>query len=304
MDPYVLDTPWLLRKLIVEAFILPFRPKNSAEAYAKIWTEDGSPLLTISEALREACENSTQAPVALGMRYGQPSIEQAAQSLLAQGVSHIHIVPLYPHHADSTVTTSVELALKVISDRVPSSIQAPFYNEQAYIEALAQTIVPALEQPWDHLLLSYHGLPERHLTRTDPGNHCLSDKGCCNLSNQHIPAHETCYRHHVMETSRLLAQQLGLSSEQWSVAFQSRLGRLPWLQPYTDEQLKKLPEQGVKKLVIACPAFIVDNLETLEEIGLQGRQTFIEAGGESFTLVPCLNADPQWVEVFSKMLVP
>ncbi|MEM7097119.1 MAG: ferrochelatase [Pseudomonadota bacterium] len=302
MDPYVLDTPWLLRKLIVSAFILPFRPKNSAEAYAKIWTESGSPLLTISQDLASACAELLGVPVVLGMRYGDPSIKWAVNSLLSQGVSHVHIVPLYPHYADSTVTTSVEEAVNAIDGRVPFTVQQPFYDQPAYIKALAHSIEPALEKPWDHLLLSYHGLPERHLTRADPGSHCLSQDNCCHPSNTPIPAHETCYRHHVIETSRLLGQQLGLTAEQWSVSFQSRLGRLPWLTPYTDEQLRSFPAQGIKNLVVACPAFVVDNLETLEEIGLQGRETFMQAGGESLRLVPCLNAEPEWVQVFSELI--
>ena len=303
MDPYVLDVPWPIRKLIVSAFILPFRPKNSAEAYAKIWTEQGSPLLTLSQALADACGSQLAAPVALSMRYGKPDIQAGIDALIQAGVEHIQVVPLYPHFADSTVKTCVELAGQLMPAGVSHSVLSPFYDHPTYIQALARSVTDHLVQPWDHLLLSYHGLPERHLQRADPtGSHCLQGEDCC----AKVPAsqaHATCYRHHVMMTSTALAQALNLTADQYTVAFQSRLGRLPWLQPYTDQTLSELPKQGIKHLAVACPAFIVDNLETLEEIGLQGRQTFLQAGGETFQLVPCLNQRPDWVDALCQLLL-
>jgi len=300
MDPYVLDTPWLLRRLIVSAFILPTRPKQSAHAYASIWGEHESPLLTFSRALSDALEASLAAPVALAMRYGSPSIGDAITSLCAAGVDHVVITPLYPHYADSTVTTSVEAARAKMPEGVSASVLPPFYDDKAYIDALAATVRDALPDQWDHLLMSYHGLPERHLTRTDPtGSHCLSDEHCCETPSS---AHATCYRHQVLATSRALCNALSLEANRYSVSFQSRLGRLPWLRPYTDQRLAELAQEGVKHLAVVCPAFVADNLETLEEIGIQGRETFLAAGGESLTLIPCLNDSPAWIDALAQAL--
>lgn len=297
MDPYVLDTPWPIRKMIVSGFILPFRPKRSAQAYAKIWSEHGSPLLLQSQALCSALSQHLNLPVALGMRYGEPSIATAVEELKALNVNNIVVAPLYPQFADSTVTTSIEAFKRQLSSDITWQVVPPFYDDPGYIEALANRCKNGFPTQWDHLLLSYHGLPERHLTRTDPtNNHCLSDENCCNRPST---AHATCYRHQALTTSALLAQKLGLTKQQFTVSYQSRLGRLPWLRPYTDQILAEFPNQGVKHLVVACPAFIADNLETLEEIGMQGRDTFLAAGGKTFHLIPCLNDDGAWVHALS-----
>ncbi|MEM9743626.1 MAG: ferrochelatase [Pseudomonadota bacterium] len=299
MDRHVLDVPWVLRKLIVNCFILPFRPKNSAEAYASIWRDGGSPLLLESEALQESLmQELGDMPVALGMRYGEPSLARAVEELKAANVEEILLVPLYPQHAASTRTTCIEAVEALMPADITLSVVPPFFAHADYISALAATVRPYLEHSYDHLLLSYHGLPERHLTKADPtGNHCLQSGDCCEQASR---AHATCYRHQVFETSRGLRQALGLSRDQVTTSFQSRLGRLPWLTPYTDAVLKELPGRGVRKLLVACPAFVADNLETLEEIGIQGEETFIEAGGDSLELVPCLNADPRWVATLAR----
>ncbi len=300
MDPYVLDTPWLLRRLIVSGFILPFRPKQSAAAYQAIWQEDGSPLLIHSQALQAAMAVKLNEPVGLAMGYGEPGISAAVAQLLAHGVEHLVIVPLYPHYADSTVTTCVEAVQAQLPPHVSTSVLPPFYQQPVYIDALAQSVRDQLPEHWDHLLLSYHGLPERHLTRCDPtGSHCLAQADCC---RQPSPAHATCYRHQIYATSDALAAALGISGDRYSVSFQSRLGRLPWLQPYTDQVLRELPARGIKALAVACPAFVADNLETLEEMGMQGRETFLAAGGESFHLIPCLNTAPQWVDALTALV--
>lgn len=300
MDPYVIDTPWLLRRLIVSGMILPFRPKQSAAAYASIWTEQGSPLLIYSESLRQALEQVMGAPVALGMRYGEPSIHQAVDGLVTQGIEQLVVVPLYPQYADSTVTTSVRQAKSAAPPDLPIRIVKPFFDNPGYTEALANAVQQSLPAKWDHLLLSYHGLPERQLSKADPtGKHCLQAQNCCEVPS---PAHERCYRHQVMATSQALVRRLGLSPDQYSVSFQSRLGRLPWLQPYTDQILVELPRRGIEHLAVACPAFVVDNLETLEEIGIRGRQTFLTAGGKSFHLIPCLNDSAAWVSALAGVI--
>lgn len=304
MDRHVLDVPWLLRKLIVSCFILPFRPKNSAEAYASIWREGGSPLLLESEALASALHGALcdEMPVALGMRYGEPSLQSAVQALRSDGVEEITLVPLYPQHADSTRSTCIEAVEALLPKDLPLTVLPPFYDHPQYIQALADSVRPYLAGQWDHLLLSYHGLPERHLTKADPtGSHCLQSGDCCEVGSS---AHASCYRHQVFATSNALRHALSLDDSQVTTSFQSRLGRLPWLTPYTDQVLKELPARGVQHLLVACPAFVADNLETLEEIGIQGEETFIEAGGESLTLVPCLNADANWVQTLAGWCAP
>jgi ferrochelatase len=312
-DPYVIDLPTPLRQILVRGIILPFRPRRSAEAYAKIWDSagpgTGSPLLHYSRALHAALTaDQTEgrlhglngAPCEMAMRYGSPGIDDALERLLTRGVSRVKLLTLYPQHADSTRQTTIE----AVSDRLPKSVSLevipPFFDDPDYLDVQADVIRRHLPERWDHLLLSYHGLPEAHLKRADPtGSHCLASDDCCEVPS---PAHATCYRHQVRVTSAQLARRLELNADQWSVSYQSRLGRLPWLSPYTDQVLAELPSRGIRHLAVACPAFVADNLETLEEIGLAGRETFLEAGGESFALVPCLNDDPAWVSVLCRWL--
>ncbi len=294
MDPHVLDVPWVLRALIVKAFILPFRPKDSAEAYGKIWTPEGSPLLVKSQALADKLHERLGAPVALSMRYGKPSISDGLQVLHDAGVTQVCIVPLYPHYADSTITTSVNATADQMPQHMQGDVIEPFYRAPEHTKAWGENIRAHLPEHWDHLLFSYHGLPERHLTKTDPTNqHCLKQSDCCNVDSL---AHKTCYRHQVMVTSNEIARYLDIPAEKQSVSFQSRLGRIPWLTPYTDQVLEQMPSQGIQHVAVACPAFVVDNLETLEEMGMQGEETFLQAGGESFTLIPCVNDNDLWVD--------
>lgn len=300
MDPYVIQLPWLLRRLIVGLFVLPFRPKRSARAYRSIWTDRGSPLIALSRDLLAAVKQKTDMPVALGMRYGNPSIEAGLKELAGQpGIEEILFIPLYPHYADSTVTTSIREAERVIRQnglKVRLLPFKPFYNRPDYIDALAQSTSAYLENSdtFDHVLFSYHGLPELHITKADPtGSHCLKVENCCSTPS---PAHATCYRHQVFETTRLFVEKSGLGEDQYTVTFQSRLGRAKWLEPGTEETLKQLAERGIGKVLVMCPAFITDCLETLEEIEIQGSEVFLQAGGDSLTLIPCLNAHPRWVE--------
>lgn len=297
MDPYVIDVPWPLRRLIV-AMILIRRPKASAEAYRSIWWEEGSPLVVLSRRLQaKVAEQWTEGPVELAMRYGEPSIERTLQGLAQRGMRRVTLVPLYPQFADSTVTTVVEEARRVMRrHRLPFALDIlpPFYDQPEYLAALAESARPYLEQGYDHLLLSYHGLPERHLHKSDPsGSHCLKGADCCQRASGAIL--DSCYRAQCLRTSTGLATELGLEEGRWSVAFQSRLGRAKWIEPYTDATIEALAHQGVKKLLVMCPAFVADCIETLEEIGDEGRAEFRAAGGDDLLLVPCLNDHPQWV---------
>ncbi|HWK52742.1 MAG TPA: ferrochelatase [Hyphomicrobiales bacterium] len=298
MDPYVIQLPWLLRRLIVSLLVLPTRPARSAHAYQSIWSERGSPLIALSQDLLHAVQAKSTLPVGLAMRYGNPSIESELCQLAAlPDVQEILYVPLYPHYAESTVLTSVKEAERVIVAHdlpIKLTVLPPFYAEPDYIAALAQSAQPWLEQPFDHVLFSNHGIPEQHVTQADPtGSHCLKSADCCQVPS---PAHATCYRHQVLRTVEELVTVLGLRQDQYSVSFQSRLGRAKWLEPATDTTLRELATRGVKKLLVLCPSFVTDCLETLEEIEIQGNRTFIEAGGESLTLIPCLNSHPAWVE--------
>jgi ferrochelatase len=298
MDPYVIQLPWLLRRMIVSLFVLPARPKRSAHAYESIWTPQGSPLVTLSMDLLQAVQQKTSVPVAMAMRYGNPSIESELLKLAQiPGVTEILFLPMYPHYAESTVLTSIREAERVIAAhnlKLALKVPAPFYANPDYIRALVANTQPALSQPFDHVLFSYHGLPELHITKVDPtGSHCLKSATCCQTPS---PAHATCYRHQVLRTTEEFVKLTDLRSDQYSVAFQSRLGRAKWLEPATENVLKELANKGVKKLLVLCPAFVTDCLETLEEIEIQGTKTFQAAGGESLTLVPCLNSNPQWVD--------
>ena len=304
MDPYVIQLPWVLRRLIVSLFVLPSRPKASAHAYKSIWWEEGSPLVVLSQRLLEAVKKNTDVPVAMAMRYGSPAIETQLLKLAKQdGIEEILLVPLYPHYADSTIKTTIEEAKSVIARHklaVKLVVLQPFYQEPAYIDALVASTAPWLnaDSGFDHILFSYHGLPELHLTKADPtGNHCLKRDDCCQVAS---PAHATCYRFQVLRTTERFVEKAGLKPDQYSVAFQSRLGRAKWLEPSTVDTLKELAEKGVKNLLVMCPAFVTDCLETLEEIALQGSEEFKQAGGESLTLIPCLNDHEQWVSVISR----
>jgi ferrochelatase len=303
MDPYVIDLPWPVRRLLV-SLILISRPAKSAHAYQSIWWPQGSPLVEISRQLTDAVRPLwTQGPVELAMRYGEPSIETSLRKLAGQGVTQVTFAPLYPQFADSTTTTALVEARRVIAAHqlpIKLSVLQPFFDQPEYLDALAASVKPYLEQGFDHLLMSYHGLPERHLHKTDPtGTHCLKGADCCQRASGAVL--QSCYRAQCYQVSAGFAERAGLQSGQWSVAFQSRLGRAKWIEPYTEARLDELAAQGVKKLLVMCPAFVADCIETLEEIGIRGREQFIAAGGEELILVPCLNTQPQWVEALANI---
>ncbi len=305
MDERVIDKPWLLRALLVKGIIVPFRAPKSAEAYKSIWTKDGSPLIVISKEQKQALENKIEEPVSIAMRYGNPSPKQAYDELLKNNpdLEEIIVVPMYPHYAMSSYETAVEYA-KEQHEKGNYSFQLKFikvfYNNEDYINALCESIKPYLANDYDQILFSYHGIPERHITKCDPTkSHCLKVDNCCEVYSE---AHKYCYRHQCWTTTNLVAEELGIPKSKWGFSFQSRLGRDPWLKPYTAVRLAELPNEGVKKILVACPAFVSDCLETLEEMGEEGKEIFLEAGGESFELIPCLNTHPLWIETLSKWI--
>jgi ferrochelatase len=302
MDGRVLDAPYPIRFGIVHFAILPKRPKDSAHAYQSIWTPEGSPLVVTSKNVQRKLQERLAIPVELAMRYQNPSIESAINELNYLGVTETLLIPLFPHYAMSSYETAVvrvrEVAAK-LALQMTIKVAPPYYNEPNYIDALVASADAYLQSDYDHLLFSFHGLPERHLRKSDTTScHCLKVKNCCEVES---PAHATCYRAQCFKTVKAFVKAAGVPDGKYSVAFQSRLGRDPWLMPYTDKEIERLAQSGVKKLLVICPAFVSDCLETLEEIGMRGRETFLAAGGSEFTMIPCLNEHPLWIDALGKM---
>jgi len=301
MDGRVLDAPWPVRFLVVHALILPFRPRQSAEAYQKIWTPDGSPLVATSRKVMQELQQRARVPVELAMRYQNPSIVSAVDKLAAQGVEDLLLIPLFPHYAMSSYETAVVRVRAVLQRRAPRmrlTVEPPFFERPDYLEALVASAEPHLADGYDHLLFSFHGLPERHLRKSDPTHrHCLQVNDCCAVAS---PAQATCYRAQCFRTVEAFVRRAGVT--RYSVSFQSRLGREPWLTPYTDQELVRLAQAGVRNLRVICPTFVADCLETLEEIGMRGRELFLGAGGTEFRLIPCLNTHPLWIRTLENMV--
>lgn len=298
MDGRVLDIPYLVRWLIVHCFILPRRPQQSAEAYESIWTDQGSPLIVTSKRQQAALQARLDIPVSLGMRYGNPTTESALDELIEQGVDDLFIIPLYPHYAMSSYETAVVYLNKLIRRKkypIRTRLLPPFYNDDAYISALVESAQPYLEDGnFDRLIFSFHGIPERHILKADTSqSHCLKTADCCQKCH---PAQATCYRQHCTETVSAFIEKSGLPREKTVLSFQSRLGRDPWLKPYTDATLEQLAESGVEKVKIICPAFTTDCLETLEEIAMGGKEIFEEAGGSAYEHIPCLNESAVFID--------
>ena len=299
-DPRVLDMNPVGRWLLLHGIILRTRPAKSAHAYRQIWTERGSPLLFHSRDLAAAVQERLGDgwKVALGMRYGKPSIEAAFRELRDAGVDRIVVLPLFPQYASSSTGSALEELYRVAGAELtvaPLEVRPAFFDDPGFLAAFVAVGQATLDGfGADHVLFSFHGLPERHMTAGDPsGTHCLASPDCCAAMNA---LNRNCYRAQSYATARDLAAGLHLADGGWSVSFQSRLGRTPWIKPYTDVVLDELAARGVKRLAVFCPAFVADCLETLEEIGLRARDQFRAAGGEDLVLVPSLNASATWAD--------
>jgi ferrochelatase len=303
-DPRVIDLPGPARWLFLNLVILPFRPRRSAAAYAQVWQPEGSPLRVHGRALEAAvaAELGPGHAVALAMRYGEPSVGAGLARLAAAGVDRIVALPLFPQFSEAA-TGSAQARIREEWERLPSAapleIRGAFCADAAFIEAWREVAAPALArfQP-DHVLLSYHGLPERQVRAADP-SHCLASERCCEAP---AAARLDCYRAQCFATTRALARALGLGAGSHSLAFQSRLGRTPWIGPHTDRWLPELAARGVRRLAVLCPSFVADCLETLEEIGIRARAQWRALGGEELELVPSLNAHPAWVRAVCALL--
>ena len=301
MDKRVIGKSYIFRWILVKLIILNTRPKKSAKAYKKIWWKEGSPLIVLSERLFNKVEKALDIPAALAMRYGSISINKGINKLVNKGINEILVLPLYPHYAMSSYETVVEKVKEEVNDNFPDvkiKIVPPFYQNDQYIDLLSSKIFNTIKKiQYDHILFSYHGIPVSHLKISDTtNNHCYKTKDCCNVKSA---AHETCYKHQVLETTKLVVEKLNIDEDKYSNSFQSRLPNEPWLKPYTDSELVRLAKAGKKRLVIVTPAFVTDCLETLEEIAMEGKEEFIEAGGEEYSYVPCLNDDENWAKLIS-----
>jgi ferrochelatase len=303
MDGRVLDMNWIARWFLVNCVILVNRPRQSAHAYQSIWAREGSPLVVTSRNVLSKLRKQVNMPIDLAMRYQNPSIPEAVVNLARKGVSELLLIPLFPHYAMSSFETAVERVKEVarrLSPGMKVKVQGPYYDRPDYIQALVASANDFLAKGYDQLLFSFHGIPERHLRKSDPTRcHCLRSPSCCESPS---PVHDTCYRAQCFKTVAAFVRQAGVPQEKYSVAFQSRLGRDPWLKPYTDFELARFGGQGTKRLLVICPAFVSDCLETLEEIGIRGRETFLNAGGRDFALIPCVNEHPAWISALAGMV--
>jgi ferrochelatase len=297
-DDRVLDLNPIFRKLLLKLIILPRRPKQAGEAYDKIWTDEGSPLVVTSVAQQKLVQENTDTPIYLGMRYGNPSTESIVAEMKKDGIDDLMIIPLYPQYAMSSYESAVVELMEQLRAQGMAEINTvlvqPFYKDPEYIDALWESIRPSYEGSGAHLMMSFHGIPQRHVQKTDPSHdHCLKTKDCCTTPH---PAHATCYSHQCYAAAYALMAKGGLHHDDVTISFQSRLLKDPWLKPYTDFEIERLAKEGVKKLKVICPAFITDCLETLEEIAMEGKEQFLSLGGEEFELIPCLNTHPAWIK--------
>ncbi len=305
MDGYVIDTPAPLRWLLVNLVIVPRRKYQSAEAYQKVQLPEGSPLLVYTRALAQevaARLNPDEYLVEFGMRYGNPSIKSALGSLKSAGVTRVIVLPLYPQYAESSFETALvetrrsatELGCENLLTFLP-----PFYVEPGFVGAWSERILASVDpQTTDHLIFSFHSIPVRHVTRLHP-NHCLQSKECCAAITS---ANQNCYRAQCFATARAIADKLELNADDYTVSFQSRLGRAEWIGPNTVDVFPDLVNRGLKRIAVACPSFVADCLETVEEMGIRGRETFLAAGGEAFQLIPSLNSGATWAEAVAQMI--
>ena len=302
-DDNVVDLPKFFQQFILRLFILPFRPKNTLEAYEKIWTKEGSPLIISTESIANKLTEKTGWNVEYAMRYEEPSIEKALHKFKENEINKIYVISLYPHNAMATTVTT-ELETRNVAMNVSNNFELiftkPFFDNEEYINAMVNSIRPYVEnKSYDKIIFSYHGIPKRQAKKTDEtGEHCFSTSNCCEVEND---GSKDCYRSHTRIASDLTAKKLGLEDDQWEIAYQSRIGP-GWLTPFTDKRLAKLPEEGKDNIAILCPSFISDCLETLEEIDIRGRETFLKAGGKKMTYIPCLNDSEDTINLLENLV--
>lgn len=297
LDKRVIDTSWLSRNLLVRGIIAPFRSKSASKLYQQLWTENGSPLKYYGERLRDGVQEllGNDFVVKLAMRYQNPSIPNTIDELMSSDVKEIIVLPLFPHYASASTGSVHEEVMRVVGSKfntVPLKFIGSFYDYEPMIDVFVDNARKYDLDSYDHFLFSYHGLPQRQIKKSDTCDHCLKD-GCCDtLSNKN----RYCYSAHCFATTRALVSKLGLKEGQYSNCFQSRLGKDPWVQPYTSDVIEKLAKEGKKKMLVFCPAFVADCLETTIEVKVEYQEEFEELGGEHIDLVDSLNDHPKWIE--------
>ncbi len=297
-DSRVIDIPWLQRQMLVRGMIAPFRSGKSAKIYQTIWQKEGSPLLIHTEQVAELLqkEMGDDYLVTFAMRYQNPSIKAVLEEVKKARVEHLIILPLFPQYASATTGSIKELVMQELSSWqvIPKlTLINSFYNHPSFIRAHLKRAEKYQIEKYDHILFSFHGLPLRQLCKANEGKPCGKRPHCCQKMTHR---NQSCYSAQCYATARAIAHGLKLKSSQYSICFQSRLGRDEWLKPYTEETIIQLADQGKKRLLVFCPAFVCDCLETLYEIAIEYRAIFLDKGGKDLTLVEGLNNEPQWIQ--------
>lgn len=301
LDPRVIDIPWINRQLLVRGAIIPFRLNSSLKSYQAIWTPEGSPLLTHSQAATNLLQKKLGESfhVALAMRYQTPSISQEIKKLLSLNLKQLIILPLFPQYASATTGSIFEKIFQELKNytTLPQlSFVNQFHNHPSFIQAFKAVSSPYPIENYDHTLFSFHGLPERQLQKSGDKDFCTK-QGCC---EKVCPQNQNCYAAQCYQTARAIAESRSIDN--YSICFQSRLGKEPWIQPFTSDRIQALAKNGAKKILVFCPAFVADCLETLHEIAVEYQELFQHAGGEKLTLVPSLNSHPAWIEGLERIV--
>lgn len=304
MDKRVIDIPVINRFFLINGIIAPFRAPKSAKVYKELWTERGSPLLYYGEDSRDLLQKElgSNYDVRFGMRYQKPSLKEALKPFKDQGLAKIIIIPLFPQYASASTGSAVEEVMKEITswEVIPElKVISKFFDHPLFIKAFASIGKKYLDKEnFDHIIFSYHGLPERQIKKASVQDYCQLGS-CCNKYHQ---KNSHCYRAQCFETSRLLAAELGLSETDYTISFQSRLGKTPWIKPYTDEVILDLVKKGKKRILFYSPSFIADCLETTIEGGVEYKELFEKNGGQHWQLVESLNVDPIWISCLKDMV--
>ncbi|MEM1323251.1 MAG: ferrochelatase [Bacteroidota bacterium] len=306
LDPRVIDIPWLPRNILVRGIIAPFRSGSSAKLYKMLWLEEGSPLKIYGERLTEGVQEllGGEYHVELGMRYQNPSIASAIDRLLQHNISRLIVLPLFPQYASATTGSVHEEVMRVLATKqsIPDvRLINSYYAHPAMIDVFCHNARKFDLKSYDHILFSFHGLPQRQLRKGDAsGSHCLKKENCCESLGA---CNQFCYSAQCYQTAYAIADQLGIKREQYTICFQSRLGRDPWVQPYTSSIIEEQAEKGAKRMLVFCPAFVSDCLETTIEITYEYAEEFEEMGGEQLDLVPGLNDHPQWIKTVKDLVL-
>ncbi len=305
LDARVIDYPWLPRNLLVRGLIAPFRSGSSSKLYKMLWTEEGSPLKIYGERVAEGVQQhlGEEYVVELAMRYQNPSIESALNRLLDMQVSEIIVFPMFPQYASATTGSIHEMVMRILATKetIPNvKLINSYYDYEPVIEIFADNARKFDLDSFDHIIFSYHGLPQRQLRKGDPtGSHCLKKENCCQSIGL---ANQFCYSAQCHATTRLIAEKLALSPDRYTTSFQSRLGPEAWIQPYTIKTIEEKAGEGARRLLVFSPAFVADCLETIIEIGTEYQEEFEEMGGEKVDLVPSLNDDPRWIRAVADLV--